>query len=939
MSRTRFSRFVVAILALALWAGTAYGQATSYTFTGPTGGLLNAASTNFTVTPVGGTYTGTITITPSGGGLTASNAQVLTFSGTSTAQTVTFTPTAVGPVTLTPVSSPALGTDPSALTYNTPSAAPTIGTATAGNASASVAFTAVPSANNGGSAITLYTATCTGNKTGTGASSPVTVSGLTNGSSYTCTVTATNGVGVSAASAASNSVTPALGQPLVPSVTPVPLSFTLGTTTLNPNTSTIKVASGAADAPFALDQSTVPIWLTVTVPGTAANPGADSSSGIQVSFAGSSATVLQGMAPGNYTAHVGFLATGATGELTIPVVMTISSAAGGTISLEQGTTQIDIFTPPGTVPVPVVTPISNSGPIPFTASCTVVSTGYSGATPCKLTTGDVTPGQTAATAAQSITGVAYNTPTPISTVFDSALFVSRPLGTVITLTVTVAQSESVSVSLAYQYTLQYGAPTIASGSPTSVQSNLATLGNPLVVTLKGTNFVAPSGLAAGATIVGTQVFVGAAVGSASGTNLTAIQGAVDVLNSTTIMVSVPTANFPASPAKTLVIGVANEQVTDGGTPTKPQATYTVNFTTSPVVYAITSTASYNQPGIGGSPNVAPYELISIFGANFGVDNVSPNDPNNGIGTQDAFGKYLTTVNASGAGSASSKYVTLAVSFKNVTGTKSTTYAAPILFANATQINAIVPSQVPLTGVTTVTVTYGTLSSDGLFAVNIVAADPGIFTLASSGTGQGAILNQNYSVNGSSSKAVAGQYVSIYMTGLGVPDSTTDDLAAGSGSSLPTGFPAACVAVTNPAKNHAGYMEDVNTKVAANAAANPPVAAYTPPSPAWTTIDGAVINSARIVTGLYPPCFMANGTTDTITVTFGSGSSTYPVVSTASSSPILWAGFGDGSVAGLYQVSVVVPAGLAGAGQIPVQFSMTTGAGTFSSNQVVTMYVQ
>jgi hypothetical protein len=135
------------------------------------------------------------------------------------------------------------------------------------------------------------------------------------------------------------------------------------------------------------------------------------------------------------------------------------------------------------------------------------------------------------------------------------------------------------------------------------------------------------------------------------------------------------------------------------------------------------------------------------------------------------------------------------------------------------------------------------------------------------------------------------------------------------------------------------MEDVNTKVAANLTANPPVAAYTPPSPAWTTIDGAVINSARIVTGLYPPCFLADGTHDTVTVTFGSGSNTYPVVSTATSSPILWAGFGDGSVAGLYQVSVVVPAGLAGAGQIPVQFSMTTGAGTFTSNQVVTMYVQ
>ena len=713
MSRTRFSRFVVAMLALALWAGTAYGQATTYTFTGPAGGLLNTASTVFTVTP-DGTYTGTITITPSGGGL--STPQVLTFTASSAAQTLTFTPTAVGPVTLTPTNSGSL-TDAAALTYNTPPAAPTIGAAVPGNASATVAYTA--SAGNGGSAITGYTATCNpGSHQNTGVS-PISITGLTNGTQYTCSVTAANAIGSSAASGTVQ-VTPAV-QPLLPSLSPVPLSFTQGTTTLTPNTSTIKVAPGVSNATFALDQSTVPIWLTVTVPSGAASTGAGSVTGITVSFAGSDATILQGMAPGNYTANVGFAATGVStaNELKIPVTMTISSAGGGTISLVQGTAEIDIFTPPPAVPVPLVTPISNSGPIPFTASCVVVSTGYSGSAPCTLATGAVTPGQSPSGAAQSITGVAYNTPTPISTIFDPTLFaLARPLGTVVTLTVTVAQSESVSVSLVYKYTLQYGAPTIASGSPTSVQSNLATLGNPLVVTLKGANFVAPSGLASGAAIVGTQVFVGAAAGAAGGTNLTT---SAVVLNSTTIMVSIPTTNFPVSPAKTLVIGVANQQVTDTLPLTKPQSTYTVNFTSSPVIYAITSTASYNEPGVGNNPSVAPYELISIFGANFGVNNTSPNDTKNGIGTQDAYGKYLTTVNASGAGTTTSKYVTLAVSFKNV-GAKSTTYAAPILFANATQINAIVPSQVPLTGVTTVTVTYGTLSSDGLFTVILAARD-------------------------------------------------------------------------------------------------------------------------------------------------------------------------------------------------------------------------
>ncbi len=90
--------------------------------------------------------------------------------------------------------------------------APTIGTATGGNASASVNFT--PPANNG-SAITSYTVTANpGGPSVTGTGSPIFVSGLINGSTYTFTVTATNAIGTSPASAASNSVTPSA--PTVP---------------------------------------------------------------------------------------------------------------------------------------------------------------------------------------------------------------------------------------------------------------------------------------------------------------------------------------------------------------------------------------------------------------------------------------------------------------------------------------------------------------------------------------------------------------------------------------------------------------------------------------------------------------------------------------------------------------------------------------------------
>src|SRR3984957_3413420 len=85
--------------------------------------------------------------------------------------------------------------------------APTGATATAGNAQATIDWTAP--ANNG-STITGYTVTSSGGQTCTWTSGPLacTMTGLTNGTSYTFTVTATNGVGTGSASDPSNSVDP-----------------------------------------------------------------------------------------------------------------------------------------------------------------------------------------------------------------------------------------------------------------------------------------------------------------------------------------------------------------------------------------------------------------------------------------------------------------------------------------------------------------------------------------------------------------------------------------------------------------------------------------------------------------------------------------------------------------------------------------------------------
>jgi chitodextrinase len=79
--------------------------------------------------------------------------------------------------------------------------------ATAGNAQASVVFN-VP-LSNGGATIAGYTVTSSpGGFTATGASSPIVVTGLSNGTAYTFTVVATNAAGNSSASSPSLQVTP-----------------------------------------------------------------------------------------------------------------------------------------------------------------------------------------------------------------------------------------------------------------------------------------------------------------------------------------------------------------------------------------------------------------------------------------------------------------------------------------------------------------------------------------------------------------------------------------------------------------------------------------------------------------------------------------------------------------------------------------------------------
>jgi hypothetical protein len=104
--------------------------------------------------------------------------------------------------------------------------------------------------------------------------------------------------------------------------------------------------------------------------------------------------------------------------------------------------------------------------------------------------------------------------------------------------------------------------------------------------------------------------------------------------------------------------------------------------------------------------------------------------------------------------------------------------------------------------------------------------------------------------------------------------------------------------------------------------------YVPPTPAWTSIDGAVIQPSKILGSGLPPCMA----TAAVTVKFGTAA---PVAAT-------YAGFVDGAVAGLYQVNASIPAGVVTmAAVVPVVVTITPASGSPASSQAtaVTMAIK
>lgn len=228
-----------------------------------------------------------------------------------------------------------------------------------------------------------------------------------------------------------------------------------------------------------------------------------------------------------------------------------------------------------------------------------------------------------------------------------------------------------------------------------------------------------------------------------------------------------TLSVDSAVASTLAAGryTGTVQVTSGsGAVQTVNVTLLVSATGTPVVLAVESAASF------ATGAVSPGEIVTLFG-----NSIGPASPLSGTSFTPTNGTVLTTL----AGTS--------VTFNNV--------AAPLIFVAPGQINAIVPYEVAAEigqNIPVVVTVNGTASAS--ISVPVVATEPAIFSLGQNGSGQGAILNQNATVNGTNNPAAAGSIVSIFATGEGVlvPAGTTGCITGGT---LPLPKPVASVAVT------------------------------------------------------------------------------------------------------------------------------------------------
>jgi hypothetical protein len=449
--------------------------------------------------------------------------------------------------------------------------APTIGTATAGNGSASVSFTAPTS--DGGAAITGYTVTSSpGGFTGTGSTSPITVAGIVNGTAYTFTVTATNSVGTGSASIASSAVTPAT-TPTVISQTSASVSTT--SATLGGDVT----ATGGA--------SLTAVGVVYSVTATNSNP----------QLSGTRVTNVAG------TAATGVYTVNATG-LTAGTAYSYAAYA----SNSQGTTYSSVGTFTTTVPTPTLTfttPSAATVAVGATRTNAITSTLSGGSYGAITYTSSDTSKATVNATTGVVTGLAVGTTTITATQAAASGF-NATTSTSYTLTVTIGTptitAAPTATGITYGQTLASSTLSGGTGSvagtftftTTSTAPGAGTAAQGVTFTPTDTTNYTSTSTTANVTVnKATPTLTWAAPSAITyGTTLSATQlNATSSLTAGTIVYSPASGTTPSAGTQTLTATFTPSDTANYNTATGT-VSLTVNKATPTLTWATPSTISY-----------------------------------------------------------------------------------------------------------------------------------------------------------------------------------------------------------------------------------------------------------------------------------------------------------------------------------------------------------
>ncbi|MGA2770097.1 MAG: IPT/TIG domain-containing protein [Bryobacteraceae bacterium] len=177
---------------------------------------------------------------------------------------------------------------------------------------------------------------------------------------------------------------------------------------------------------------------------------------------------------------------------------------------------------------------------------------------------------------------------------------------------------------------------------------------------------------------------------------------------------------------------------------------------------------------------------------------------------------------------------------------------PLYYASAGQVNLQVPWEVTGQTQATLTATLGGQTSVAQ-TVNLAPFAPGIFSMNGQGTGQGAILDSQYGLVGSSNPASVGDVIQIYCTGLGAvtnqpptgfPDSGSPLSETTTTSTVTIGGASAQVLFSGLAPALVGLYQ-VNAQVPAGITTGPAV-------PVVVSIGGVASNTVTVAIQPFPP---------------------------------------------------------------------------------------